>query len=192
MTHPICSVDGCNTRRKARGMCNAHYTAAWRNGTLPPAARESFADPEDAFEARTERDAASGCLLWTGAKEHNGYGRMGVRGKLMRSHRYAWERKHGPIPDGMIVDHTCYTPDCVEVAHLRLATVAENGQNRAGAQAGSATGIRNVYRRRGGYQASVRKDDRQHRSVTFSTVEEATRAAEKLRAELFGEFAGRG
>jgi H2-forming N5,N10-methylenetetrahydromethanopterin dehydrogenase-like enzyme len=38
----------------------------------------------------------------------------------------AWEEAHGPIPEGMVVMHTCDNPPCYEVTHLVLGTMADN------------------------------------------------------------------
>src|SRR5690606_21541386 len=58
-----------------------------------------YATPEEAFEARTEPLAWSGCLVWTGHLNHAGYGRLWVDGRMVLAHRYAWEQENGPIPD---------------------------------------------------------------------------------------------
>lgn len=189
MTKRTCTADGCAKAHKARGFCHNHYYAAKKRGDLP-VVMPMHSDPDEAFASRTER--RGDCLVWTGAKTLDGYGQLGVRGKMTRAHRYAWERERGPVPEGMWIDHTCYEPSCCEVSHLRLADAAQNGQNRNGAMPGSSTGVRNVYRNGKGFRAAVRKDGRGHTAGTYSTIEEAAVAAEKLRAELFGEFAGRG
>ena len=75
---------------------------------------------------------------------------------------------------------------------MRLATEAENVRNRSGAVAGSETGVRGVHRHNGGYRAVVGKMGERHRSRDYSTIQEAAIEAERMRAELFGEFAGRG
>jgi hypothetical protein len=55
----------------------------------------------------------SGCWLYDGAKEINGYGYLsnpfGDSPKFITAHRAAWIYTHGPIPEGMIVCHTCDT-----------------------------------------------------------------------------------
>lgn len=191
MAQRTCSIQGCERHHKARGFCSGHYYAAKRRGELP-VVMPMHGSPEECFAARTERDVDTGCLIWTGAREVDGYGRLGVHGKLMRAHRYAWERSNGPIPEGLFLDHTCYRPACVEIMHLRIATPQENAQNRSGAMPGSVTGVRGVHPNKKGFRASVRKGGQGYRSQTFSTIEEAALAAEMLRAELFGEFAGRG
>lgn len=70
-----------------------------------------------------------GCWLWTGAKNENGYGftRLGGRdAKQSVAHRAVYLALIGPIPDGLVLDHTCRTPACVNPAHLEPVTQREN------------------------------------------------------------------
>jgi len=75
------------------------------------------------FLARVEPEPMSGCWLWTGPTYTNGYGQ---HSRNEPAHRYSWRRKHGPIPDGMFVDHKCRMPLCVNVDHLRVVTPRTN------------------------------------------------------------------
>jgi len=65
------------------------------------------------------------CWLWTGYLNHAGYGAFFDHGRTL-AHRYAWEMDHGPVPNGMAVDHICFVRACVNPAHLRLLTISEN------------------------------------------------------------------
>ena len=75
-------------------------------------------------------DVTGDCWLWTGAKNHQGYGRvqLGRRGEgVIRAHRLAWQLANGDsIPSGMFVCHTCDTPSCVRPSHLWLGTRLDN------------------------------------------------------------------
>lgn len=150
----------------------------------------SHLSPEEIIEERTERSGS--CLVWLGSRNEYGYARPRIEGVKVYAHRWAWEQEHGPIPAGMDVDHICHNRACVNTRHLRLASRAQNAANRRGANTESRTGFRNVRKHGSGYQAYVHSQGEQHRSTVFPTIEEAAYAAEKLRAELFGEFAGRG
>lgn len=80
--------------------------------------------------------APTGCHLSTYAPGSHGYPQLGwredkgSRGTL--AHRAAWTAVHGPIPEGMTIDHTCKNPMCVNVAHLRLLTNWENARRTSG------------------------------------------------------------
>ncbi|AVO22317.1 HNH endonuclease [Mycobacterium phage Smeagol] len=70
--------------------------------------------------------ASNGCWLWTAGKNHAGYGKFYAGGKDVAAHRWSYEWFHGPIPDGLTVDHLCNIRHCVNPAHLRPATSREN------------------------------------------------------------------
>lgn len=152
------------------------------------AANRRYASPEEAFLARTEPLLWSGCLIWTGCTTAKGYGQISVGGKVVYAHRYAWEQENGPIPEGMQVDHRYHCdPACCEVPHLRLATHAQNQQNRSGRRRGRLL-PRGVYPDGLRFRAEVGS-----RHVgTYKTPAEAGAAADAARREQYGEFAGKG
>ena len=47
-------------------------------------------------------------------------------GRFVDAHRGMWERRHGPIPDGLWVLHRCDNPPCCEDSHLYLGTALDN------------------------------------------------------------------
>lgn len=64
----------------------------------------------------------SGCWLWTGALNNNGYGRF----RDSYSHRWAFEHFVGPIAAGLELDHLCRTPRCCCPSHLEAVTRSVN------------------------------------------------------------------
>ena len=185
-----CSIEDCEKRHEARGLCKMHYQR-WRKHGDPLGGGERFATPEEAFLARTEPIVGDpGCIIWVGATDGKGYGTLRVNGRKMLAHRYAYEREHGPVPDTAEVDHTCWNRSCTNPEHLRLATRQQNVQNRAGSNLGRDL-PRGVTRSGRGYAARVGHNGTEHYLGTFDTPEAASIAAQNKRALLYGEFAGR-
>lgn len=89
--------------------------------------------PTKAYEDMYKIDS-EGCWLYTGCVGDNGYGR--ARGTS--AHRYAYEKRFGPVADGMHVDHLCHEPSkckggtsckhrrCINPEHLAVVTPREN------------------------------------------------------------------
>jgi hypothetical protein len=91
----------------------------------------------------------NGCWIWTGCQAGKGYGTFGVTHSCMTySHRWSYERAHGPIPEGHEIRHACPGgPNtlCVRPSHLTTGTHADNvkdmtsaGRQARGEKHGSA------------------------------------------------------
>ena len=46
-----------------------------------------------------------GCHLWIGGSDKRGYGKFWDGKKYISSHRYAWQRINGIIPNGALILH---------------------------------------------------------------------------------------
>ena len=83
----------------------------------------------------------SGCWLWTGIKDIDGYGRINRNRKptpglprFEKAHRVFYSTLRGPIPNGLTIDHLCRVRACVNPAHLEPVTGKVNtlrGENTA-------------------------------------------------------------
>lgn len=135
-------------------------------------------------------DSIDSCWTWSGAssvgsRNKSPYGSIRYQGKTWKVHRLSYVLFVGKIPSGMQVDHRCHETLCVRPSHLRLATNAQNQQNRVGPTVQSSSGVRGVYRHgtrwrvRVGYLGSYRMGG------NFSDLEEARLAAISLRNEMF-------
>lgn len=79
------------------------------------------------FWAKVDRSGGLfACWEWTASIRHSGYGCLGVDGKTVYAHRWAWEAANGPIPPGLDIDHLCRNRACVNPTHLEPVTRQEN------------------------------------------------------------------
>jgi hypothetical protein len=68
----------------------------------------------------------NGCWIWQLSLYPDGYGKISVNGKTTYAHIVYYEGEHGPIPDGLVLDHKCRVRMCVNPDHLEPVTDAEN------------------------------------------------------------------
>lgn len=71
-------------------------------------------------------DETTGCWMWQKARTGNGYGAAWRNGRQVPAHRAYYEQHRGPIPAGLVIDHLCRTPLCVNPDHLEAVTNREN------------------------------------------------------------------
>lgn len=91
--------------------------------------------PDVRFDEKIYRETKTGCWLWLGRVQADGYAQFWVDGGETPAHRFSYERANGPIPVGMTLDHYRLNPgprrapcsrSCVNPTHLELATQREN------------------------------------------------------------------
>ena len=86
------------------------------------------------FWSRVDRNSKSPCWIWTGATDKSGYGYVMWDGKVVRTHRLAYQLHHEvELPrqaptktTRTLVLHTCDNPPCCNPAHLWLGSNKEN------------------------------------------------------------------
>ena len=121
-----CEVEGCGSTSRTKGLCQKHYLRRWRGGDPhTPGLRDL--SPEERFRSNlTPQDPVTGCIEWARCCNKDGYGQINLGGRVIGAHRFAYELKYGPIPEGMKICHTCDNPPCCNNDHLFLGTDADN------------------------------------------------------------------
>jgi len=78
------------------------------------------------FLAKFQEVPEIGCWIWTACVDKDGYGQVTINSRSYRAHRVSYESRFGAIPDGLVIDHLCRQPSCVNPDHLRAVTNREN------------------------------------------------------------------
>lgn len=133
----ICCIESCGRPHEARGWCAVHYNR-WRAHGDPLVVKFVRGDDIDRMESYINRAGPvpegapqlGPCWIWTGSVSSSGYGQFAVveegRRKNHRAHRYVYEQTVAAIPAGLVLDHLCRIPRCVNPRHLEPVTDREN------------------------------------------------------------------
>lgn len=85
---------------------------------------------EERFWRKVIRGSGDECWGWSGGTTNDGYGYLTLgrehSHRKMVAHRFSYELANGPIPDGLLVLHSCDNPPCCNPDHLRLGTQSDN------------------------------------------------------------------
>ncbi|MCC6311335.1 MAG: HNH endonuclease [Trueperaceae bacterium] len=106
-------------------------------------------------DARIDRNGPGECWLWVGERTTDGYGRIHRRVVnpsgdqiIYAAHRVVYEMNVGPIPEGLVLDHLCFNPPCVNPDHLEPVTNRENLRRGIGPLCGNGH-LKSLHRREG-------------------------------------------
>jgi hypothetical protein len=122
-----------------------------------------------------------------------GYRSVSVNGKRTQAHRVVYEMHHGPIPEGLFIDHINVDGLDNRIENLRLATRTENNQNLK-LFATNTSGVKNVYwnKAAGKWQVSLRAAGRRMYFGIYDDLELAELVAHEAREKYHGDFANHG
>lgn len=73
-----------------------------------------------------EPEPSTGCWVWLGRIDSDGYGIADYAGRAWRAHRLIYTLVVGPVSPEMVMDHLCRTRCCVRPEHLEPVTTKEN------------------------------------------------------------------
>lgn len=140
-----CSVAGCLSLSKVRGLCGKHYQRLLKYGD-PNFVKQvkglTVSDRLEINKLEVQRNYESLCWEYKGNCTLEGYGRILLDGKYNCVHRLSWVLHNGEIPSGVLVCHKCDNPRCFNPKHLFLGTTKDNTQDRVskGRSAKGSTG----------------------------------------------------
>lgn len=151
MSKRTCEVDGCPKPHKGHGLCEMHLARYRRNGQIESIQGPRYSSVEDRLKYNVV--AVGECLHYTRFIKSDGYAIIKDDDGVQRyAHRVAWERKNGPVPEGLELDHLCHTDDlhcqggasclhrrCVNPDHLEAVTKSQN--QRRGMASFERTGL---------------------------------------------------
>ena len=78
------------------------------------------------LEGRYAVDPKTGCHVWHGSRNTNGYGKLTIAGQQQYAHRVAFELAFRPLVSGETIDHLCRNRACCNPAHLDAVSLKEN------------------------------------------------------------------
>lgn len=196
-----CTVEKCDRKAYAKGLCGRHYMRLRRTGKLTT---ERFTGD---FWTKVDRKGPEDCWPWLGYVKDSGHGLTSIKGQPVYTSRKAWILTHGPIKDGLHVLHKCDNAVCCNPDHMYLGTRLDNILDQWEQPAAEDRGPRNGRRfmltdeqlellwlmRKEGATLRACAD---HFEIHFATVARYVTAIRKeklqqLRAKVSAEQAGR-
>ena len=124
-----CSVEGCEKKHQARGLCAMHYWRFRTTGDVGGAGSTYGA----AMAFLTNLPETDECIEFPYCRDKRGYGQLQIEGKSRKATHIALELAGKPRPQGLLALHSCHNPPCVNPRHLRWGTHQDNMDDRGSA-----------------------------------------------------------
>ena len=135
-------------------------------------------DPDTGVFTRTT-------VLGKEADASDGYVRIKIGGKTWMAHRLAWIYKYGSIPEGYQIDHINGVRHDNRISNLRLATQAQQCQNRKKRSNNTSGHVGVTFNKAlQAWAARVNVDGERIHLGYFASLEEAVRVREEAKARL--------
>jgi hypothetical protein len=116
-----CSVNHCSNKYYAKDYCSKHYANFLRHGAPGTPLRgtpiDYVIDENDCFNCVSH------------PINRDGYPVVGKNKKRWLMNRFIFTEMFGPIPDDMVVRHSCDNARCINPEHLLLGTVQDNNND---------------------------------------------------------------
>lgn len=89
--------------------------------------RNGYRKSDDVRFWRYVTVVTNSCWIWTGSVDKDGYGRILNN---ISAHRLSYEIHYGPIPEGLLIRHSCDNPPCVNPEHLSTGEAQDNSNDQ--------------------------------------------------------------
>lgn len=98
-----------------------------RAESIHRAAAIRYADWQERFWSKVDKNGAGGCWLWTAPLSRHGYaGSFMHQGRAWQPHRLSYVLVKGPFPEDLTIDHLCRVKHCVNPDHLEPVPIGVN------------------------------------------------------------------
>lgn len=125
--HKSCKIENCDRLARSQGWCQMHYMRWYHHKDPLYRPNRMRGSAKDRLKNMTDIDEQTGCIVWRGAVDKRGYGRLADdTGWADMAHRLAYKLYVGEIPEGLVIHHKCFNTRCVNTEHLEPATHYEN------------------------------------------------------------------